>query len=247
MPIASLDAALNPSTTSLRPEDAEPVNGAAASSARLDDEFNKFMLLLTTQLKNQDPTEPLDTNQMTEQLVQFTGVEQQIQTNTNLEKLVSQNQTSQINNAVSFIGKTVQAEGNQTVLKDSAATLTFDVPSSAQSVSVAVLDGVGKPVFSETIDTQSGLNEFVWDGKSSFTSASLDDGVYTYSVTARDATGEPVDVATYVAEEVTSVSLASGEPVLSLQGEIDLPINRVITVKETENQIAIADENQDNG
>src|ERR1041384_4500918 len=83
----------------------------AASKAVLAGNFDTFLQLLTTQLKNQNPLDPLDTNQFTQQLVQFAGVEQQLKTNDFLASLVQANANTTNSNAVNYIGKTVTASG----------------------------------------------------------------------------------------------------------------------------------------
>src|SRR5450755_3735385 len=82
-------------------------SGAPDAMKQLSGNFSTFLTLLTTQLKNQDPTSPMDSSQFTQQLVQFSQVEQQINTNTNLNTLITQGQTQAGVNASSYLGKTV--------------------------------------------------------------------------------------------------------------------------------------------
>src|ERR1044071_3144327 len=104
-----------------------PVNGstiptgASSSGARIADNFQSFLQLLTTQLQNQNPLDPMDTNQFTQQLVQFAGVEQQISTNSTLSSLLQIMDTSRLTGAVDYIGKRVVAEGATTVLDEQSA------------------------------------------------------------------------------------------------------------------------------
>lgn len=228
--LASLDAKLNPAKNTLRSDDAK--GSADVAKENLNAELDNFLTLLTTQLQNQDPTEPLDTNEMTAQIVQFTGVEQQVNTNKKLETLISQNSSQQVNNAVSFIGKEVTAEGDQTVLQGGKANLTFEVPAGASNVTVAVLDKFGKVVFTDSIKPEAGLNNYTWDGSSSFGSSKLADGIYNFGVAAKDSKGELLSSQTYTSEVVTSVSLKDGEPLMRLGGEIDLALSDITTVKE---------------
>ena len=79
------------------------------SLASLANNFNSFLTLLTTQLKNQDPTSPLDTNQFTQQITQMTGVEQQLLSNQLLQQLVSAQ--GGVASAANLIGETVTAPG----------------------------------------------------------------------------------------------------------------------------------------
>src|SRR3954447_12628807 len=98
-------AGTTPSTTS------GVTMNTASDAGTLASNFTTFLTLLTTQLKNQNPLEPLDTNQFTAQLVQFTGVEQQLKTNEFLETLMLAGQNTAKSDAVSYIGKQVTASG----------------------------------------------------------------------------------------------------------------------------------------
>src|SRR5437763_2516323 len=93
--------------------------------------FQTFLTLLTTQLQNQNPLDPLDTNQFTQQLVQFAGVEQQLKTNDSLATLVSLQQTMQATQALQFVGKTAIVDGNTTAMSSSKATWELNVPSTS--------------------------------------------------------------------------------------------------------------------
>src|ERR1700684_1000278 len=88
-------------------------SGTTTSLTNLAGNFNTFISLLTTQLENKDPTNPVDSNQFTQQLVEFAGVQQQVQTNTLLQQLVTNSTASQVGSASSFVGTTIQASGNQ--------------------------------------------------------------------------------------------------------------------------------------
>src|SRR5690554_2489607 len=92
-----------------------------ASRATIAQNFDTFLSILTTQLRNQNPLEPLDTNQFTQQLVQFTGVEQQLKTNDFLEALLLNTQSTARSDAVSYIGKEISASGKTAELKDGGA------------------------------------------------------------------------------------------------------------------------------
>src|SRR3954447_10795125 len=106
---------------------------SAASASGLDKDtiagnFQTFLTLLTTQLKNQNPLDPLDTNQFTAQLVQFAQVEQQLKSNTQLGTLVSLQQTAQNTAALEFVGQTVGVAGSTATLSGGKATWSLDVP-----------------------------------------------------------------------------------------------------------------------
>src|SRR5258708_4771350 len=107
----------------------------ALGRADLATNFNTFLSLLTTQLKNQDPLSPLDSNQFTQQLVQMTGVEQQLNANDLLKQLVA-NTSGGISTAVSLIGKDVKAVSDTANISGGKAQWTYHLPTAAQSVKV---------------------------------------------------------------------------------------------------------------
>src|SRR6478609_8540345 len=108
--------------------------------------FTAFLQLLTTQLKNQNPLDPLDTNQFTQQLVQFSGVEQQLKTNDFLASLVTANANTTNSNAVSYIGKTVTASGVRSELVNNQAQWNFSIKDAA-AVTVNIKDANGNTVY----------------------------------------------------------------------------------------------------
>src|SRR6188768_883336 len=99
--------------------------------AGIADNFDTFLSLLTTQLRNQNPLDPLDTNAFTQQLVQFSSVEQQLKTNDFLSALVQANVNSVQTNAVNYIGKAVTAEGTRSELVGGKAVWNFSLKDAA--------------------------------------------------------------------------------------------------------------------
>src|SRR6218665_1025715 len=120
------------------------------STTGIANNFDQFLTLLTTQLKNQSPLDPLDTNQFTAQLVQFAGVEQQLKMNDTLSTLLTLNQASTATDAVSFIGKTITADGATAPLKNGAAYWSVDMPTEG-TANITVKDSSGSVV--RTIST----------------------------------------------------------------------------------------------
>src|SRR3954466_8260244 len=112
--------------------------GSAAASAQkqLAGNFDTFLTLLTTQLKNQDPTSPMDSNQFTQQLVEFSQVEQQIDANTNLKTLISQGTSQAGTFATSYLGKRVSVTNGQASLSSGAASWTYDLGATASDSQV---------------------------------------------------------------------------------------------------------------
>ncbi len=204
---------------------------AQASANTLSDNFDTFLTLLTTQLQNQDPLEPLDTAQFTEQLVQYSQVEQSIATNQNLETLISLNASTQAGTAVSYIGKTVTAEGNTAALSAGQASWRYDLSQGASAVALSVVNGNGQTVFTSQGETAAGSHDFVWDGQDA-SGSDLPDGLYTLQVTALDQAGNPVSATTAIHGPVTGVDFSGPEPVLSVDG-VTVPVGAVRLIEET--------------
>ena len=208
-------------------------SAAAASSggrARLAENFDTFLALLTTQLKNQDPLAPMDSTQFTQQLVQMTGVEQQLLTNDLLERLVANTGTG-VATAVSLIGKEVRADSNLAALKDGKAEWTYKLDRAASDVKLEVLDSKGRVV--RTIaptDNKAGEHKFTWDGKSA-AGAALGEGTYALRITAKDSEGSAVVSRIYADGVVTGVEQADGRTMLSLNG-VQVPWERIISIRQ---------------
>jgi len=154
-------------------------NGTTTLTA-LAGNFNDFLTLLTTQLQNQDPTAPMDTNQFTSQLVQFTGVAEQIQTNSTLTSLLSAAQTQQLGQASSLVGAQVSISGGTLPLQNSTAQVNFTT-ATAEPVQIAVVNSSGATVATQTVDSVAGSNTWTWNGLNS-NGTQLADGAYTVAV-----------------------------------------------------------------
>ena len=178
--------------------------------------FDEFLQLLTTELQNQNPLDPLDTNQFTQQLVEFSGVEQQLKSNDYLSSLVSANSNTVNSNAVGYIGKTVSADGVKSELVNGQAQWNFNVADAA-TVSVDIKDANGNVVYSEQGQMQGGGGTFTWDGKDS-TGNAEPNGTYSIQMTAVDSSGKNVSVSTQTTGVVTGVDFTGSEPVLLIGG-----------------------------
>jgi flagellar basal-body rod modification protein FlgD len=191
-------------------------NGLA--SQQIAGNFQTFLQLLTTQLQNQNPLDPLDTNQFTQQLVQFAGVEQQLNTNSSLQTLVSLQQTAQSTQALQFVGKTAVVNGSTNSLANSTATWDLNVPSNS-NVTLSVANSAGQTVFTGTYSANAGNNQpFTWNGRGN-DGTQWPDGQYTLSATAADASGNSVGVTTQIQGVVSSVDLTQSPPLLTIAGQ----------------------------
>lgn len=190
----------------------------ALGKARLAESFDTFMNLLTVQLKNQDPLSPLDSNQFTQQLVQMTGVEQQLYTNDLLEKLVT-NTGSGVQTAVSLIGKEVRATAADAQLAAGKADWSYKLDRAATDVKIEVLNSAGKIVaVSAPTDNSAGEHVFKWNGKDLSGSQLANGGTYTLKVTAKDATGTTVNATPLIRGLVTSVEQVDGKTLITVNG-----------------------------
>ena len=200
----------------------------ALSRQTIADNFDTFLTLLTTQLKHQNPLEPLDTNQFTQQLVQFTSVEQQLKTNDFLEAMMQATQSSNNSQAVSYVGKTVTASGAKSELVDGVATWNFAVEEPA-NISVTVRDAAGNVVFTKQGSVEQGESIFTWDGVGD-DGGRKPDGSYSITVEGRDAEGNLVDVLTEMTGTVTGVDFTGSEPVL-IVGNARVNLSGVLSVR----------------
>src|SRR5215212_627680 len=196
---------------------ASSTSGTGTDRKTIAQNFDAFLLLLTTQLKNQNPMEPLDTNQFTQQLVQFAGVEQQINMNQQLTSLVNLQKASQVTSAMSFLGSTATVDGTTTKLASGAASWSFavDKPSTA---TVNIKNSAGVLAYSGSYPLTPGTQNFNWDGRGN-NGVKWPDGDYSLSVTAKDASGNTVAVSTEVKGTVDSVDLTQNPPMLKIGGQ----------------------------
>lgn len=170
-PAASLFASLNGSSSK--------------SSSSVSEQQDRFLKLLTTQLKNQDPLNPLDNAQMTSQLAEISMVDGLSKLNTTLSSLVSSSTNQQALLAATLVGHGALVEGNTLQLSSSGAIGGFDLAGAADKVTVQVKDAAGNAVRTITLDKQeAGAQNFVWDGKDDNGNAMSTTGTYTFTVTA---------------------------------------------------------------
>ena len=196
---ASTTAATTAATTS----------AAAGAGTRLGANMDTFLRLLTTQLKNQSPTDPLDTNQMTAQLVQFASVEQQIAMNRNVEQLVSLQQTSALTATAPLIGKGVEVEGDRLSLQDGAAALRLPAAGAARTARVVVTDDAGNTIREAQVTLGTAAQTWRWDGRDA-AGTRRPDGAYRVAVTGADASGAAAATSFTVLGTVTGADRVDG-------------------------------------
>ena len=154
--------------------------------------FSTFLQLLTTQLKSQDPTSPMDATQFTQQLVQFASVEQAVKSNQQLTTLTGLLQTSTMTNALDYIGTQVEARTAKLSLPaQDSASLRYSLPSEAETATLTVKNASNRVVATIAVDGSKGAHEVAWDGKDA-NGNRLPAGEYGIELVAKNAKGEAV-------------------------------------------------------
>ena len=192
--------------------------------------FNEFLTLLTTQLQNQDPLSPMDTNQFTQQLVEFASVGQQVNMNTNLQTLITMQQTSQSLQALQLVGANVTVNSNTATLSkatSSPATWGFSSPSPATG-SVTITSSTGQVAFTGTVALTTGNQTYTWNGKGN-NGVTWPDGNYTLSINATGANGQAVTVSTQVQGTVSAVNVNQNPPQVTVGGQ-SYPISSIQSI-----------------
>lgn len=220
--------------------------GAAASQTQLSSDINFFLKMLTTQLKNQDPSSPLDTNQFTQQIAQYSSVQQQVNMNQNLEKLLAANKVNTNSVAVSYIGREVESEGNTGAVIGGQGAFAYVLPVAVTTAKVTITDSTGRTVFTGNGNTASGRNIVVWDGKNSSTGEQEPDGTYTITVAASDINGNSVSgVETRAVGIVSGVETDTAGNTMLNVGDKKVNFNDVLAVR-VASRANVATQNTDN-
>ena len=213
-----------------------PNTGAASTTTAINNSLaslasnsQTFLTLLTTQLKNQDPTSPLDTNQFTAQLTQMTGVEQQLLSNQLLQQLVSQSSGAGVTGAVGLIGKSVTASGSSATLQSGSATWQYTLGGPASAVNVQVADSSGNIVFSGAAPSGSGAQSYTWNGQNTAGQQQANGGAYTLTVSAASGSGQAVGVSNAVQGTATAVEQVNGQTMVTVGG-VQVPLSAVTAV-----------------
>jgi flagellar basal-body rod modification protein FlgD len=199
-----------------------------ADMAQLSGNFSTFLTLLTTQLKNQDPTSPMDSNQFTQQLVMYSQVEQQIQSNTNLKTLISQGQSQGSVVATSYLGKNVSVTNGQGSLTGGAANWSYTLNGTASTATLGVSDANGKLVYSGPAETATGSHTFAWNGKDN-NGNQLNDGAYKLAITASDSAGNAVATSVASAGTVSQIDMTGATPQLVI-GNMEIGVGDIAAV-----------------
>jgi flagellar basal-body rod modification protein FlgD len=208
--MASAVTATNTATSS--------TSSSTSSNTTIANNFQTFLTLLTTQLQNQNPLDPLDTNQFTQQLVQFASVEQQLRQNDQLATLINIEKTAQSTAALAYVGNIVAVDGSKAPYDGSnSATWTLKAPNDT-TATITITNAAGQTVFSGSYAVQQGNATFGWDGKGN-DGTQWPAGTYTLNASGKDSAGNNVAIPSEIQGVVESVDLTASPPLLSIGGQ----------------------------
>lgn len=193
----------------------------------LSNNFGDFLSLLMTQLQNQDPTSPLDSNQFTSELVQFTSVQQQIDTNSDLTQLIQLTQASQVEQSAAMIGKPVTVNSTQLALQNGTGAINFNT-AAAEPVGIAVYNTSGVQVQTAVLSSKAGANTWTWNGQNA-NGSTMADGAYTVTVNAIGTNGSTSAIPFTVTGTATAVQTNAGTVDVQMGG-LTLPFSAVESV-----------------
>ncbi|MDX2145653.1 MAG: flagellar hook capping FlgD N-terminal domain-containing protein [Rhodospirillaceae bacterium] len=199
-----------------------------ASRNKLAKDLDSFLMLLTSQLKNQDPLSPMDSTEFTNQLVQFAQVEQSINSNESLTSLISLSQQNIVTNSVNYIGKTVEANSKQVPLQNGQAKLGYGVTADAHSVTIIIRDAAGKIVHTEQGEKKAGVHPLTWNGKDG-SGKQLPDGAYSVEVTAITKDNEPIETYSTAFGKVTGVTTKDGQTLLVMD-KLGVGLDKILSI-----------------
>lgn len=225
---------IDPSTLALGGLAQADIEGAAENQAQLTKDFDNFLTLLTTQLQFQDPLNPTDTSEFTNQLVSFSQLEQQILQSERIDNLVKTSQAATINAATSFIGKTVRYEGDTFNFSgadaNTAVEFGYFLTENANDTRLSVLDTSGRVVRSIQGDTGSGEHTWVWDGLDN-NGQPVGPGTYLFQVGAVGEGDRAVQTSGLVPSTITGMEISNGTVSLTA-GNVAIGLDSILSVRQ---------------
>jgi flagellar basal-body rod modification protein FlgD len=235
--VNGIASTLSPSATPAASVTAAPSSGSTSSGSTTNSDgtlaftqnFNTFLTLLTTQLQNQDPLSPMDTNTFTQQLVEFSQVEQQINTNSNLTQLIQLQTANNTIDGLPLVGDTIEYNSATAPLQNGQASFSYTLPSATTQTALVVTDTNGNVIYNTTGSTSAGTYSFVWNGESNSGQQMPNDGAYTLQVVAENSANQSVTATVQSIGTVNSVAVANGQASFNVDG-ITVPMTELVTV-----------------
>ena len=228
--LSSLTGAGTSSGSSNSSSSSSSSSSTNSASQQIAGNFDTFLQLLTTQLQNQDPLSPMDTTQFTQQLVEFASVEQQIDMNTNMQTLISDQQTTQATSALQLVGSTVTLSGSAATLSNatsSPATWSLTTTSPA-TANITITSAAGTTAYTGTVALNAGKQSYSWSGQGN-NGQTWPDGTYTIAIKATGANGQTVSVSTQTQGTVSGVNLSQNPITLVVSGQ-NVPVSSITSI-----------------
>ncbi len=202
----------------------------SSGASSLNTSYQTFLTLLTTQLKNQDPSSPMDPDTFTTELVQMTGVQQQLLSNQLLQQLVNASPSQGVTSDVGLIGQTVSASTPSATLSNGSATWNYTLPTSVTNATVTVSDSTGAVVYSGAAPSfASGAHSFTWNGQTNQGTQEPNGGTYTLTMSATNTSGTTLTPTIGVSGTATSVQNTAGTTTVTVDG-VQVPVSSVVSV-----------------
>jgi flagellar basal-body rod modification protein FlgD len=197
----------------------------AAGTPRLGADMNTFLTLLTTQLRNQDPTQPMDANALTQQLVQFATVEAQLAANGTLDRMLALQQAGQLADAAALVGRRVTVESERIPLQSGRAEVNLPAAGRAGRAMIEIRDAAGAVVRRQEVALAAGPTGWRWDGRDA-RGTQRPDGAYLITVAGLAADGAAAPLGFTVTGQVTGAGREGGELRLRL-GSLAIGFDRL--------------------
>lgn len=215
--------------TTVSPTTSSTQTASETSQSGLMANYDLFLSILTTQIQNQDPLNPMDSGEYTSQLVQYSSVEQSIQTNKNLEQMIDLLSGNQSAAYVSYLGSEVKAAGGTAMMSDGQVSWAYNVSEDAEGT-VEILNENGSVVYTGDIRLNAGGGTYTWDGETSGSGTALP-GAYTIKLDVKDSAGNAEPATIEVTGIVDEVDFSEEVPVLWI-GNVGIPVSAVKAVRD---------------
>ncbi len=201
---------------------------------KLTDDYTTFLKLLTTQLQNQDPTNPMDSSQFTQQLVMYSQVEQQIKSNQKLDALINGQNSSGVGSSLGYLGKTIEMDGAYfTSDATTGGSFNYTLSDVATSATIKIYDESGTLVRTQSGESGTlGKHTVTWDGKDD-DGNQLSAGIYGVSVTATSSTGASITTKVTTNGKVDGVEKDSTGAVVLDVGKIQVSLDKILAIHDT--------------
>lgn len=204
-----------------------------SSAAQLNSDFDTFLQLLTTQMQHQDPLDPVESQEFTNQLVAFSGVEQQIRTNQQLENLVTMQVLGMTSLGLGFIGLDVEISGEFAEYDgENPMEFGYTMPEAATENTITIKDSDGNVVYTADGELGTGKHKFTWNGLDDL-GQPVEAGTYQVEVTAFNGEEEALAVPTTVQGHVDGIESGEYGEIMLLIGDRKVSVTDVRRAIET--------------